>query len=109
MRAFIVTGLLLTLVGCATVNPTFMDVDPVKCDRLGVSPDQQDPLMPVVMEISTTVGGAAKLCGGDNPLLGTKYGCIFESAPGEYTIVHTGGNSKYHEWCHAKYGPRHTW
>lgn len=105
MRALMIFAL-LAVAGCATVNPEPLPVVAERCEWLGVSTENPRPMRPVVLEISGTLGTVAKHCGGDGPY-NTKLGCIFESEPGAYTIVHSGRYSRYHEWCHSAFGRAH--
>jgi hypothetical protein len=94
------------MTGCSTFNPTFVDYSAEKCRSVGVSPNQNSPLVPVLRVTSTTVGGVHKYCPSALGSLATVYGCIKE-VEGGWEIYHSGGDSKVHEWCHAKYGPKH--
>jgi hypothetical protein len=61
-------------------------------------------MTPVVLEVSTTVGGVHRFCGDNGQ--GMTLGCIRRTEDG-WAIYHSGRESQYHEWCHAKYGPKH--
>jgi hypothetical protein len=83
-----------------------------RCEKAGVdTKNNTGPMLPVHTVNSRTVGGVYKGCNLDPSPSGpygskTVYGCIIESENG-WDIYHSGGTSKVHELCHAKFGPKH--
>jgi hypothetical protein len=106
MRNVILSAAMLFVTGCMTTGPQFVDYEAKKCERVGVSTDQNKPLVPVLSVRLTSVGGVHKHCHSALGSLATTYGCI-KKVEGGYEIYHSGGDSRVHEWCHAKYGPKH--